>query len=285
MVRGAPGSVGPGPLRFRHGVVLAVLLAVVACGRGSERLPPEGGREVASWEDAAGEVRRSVHSVWATRVMADRTAAFGPVGTAFAVGSDGLLLTSAHVVTGADGQMLARLHVLVQDSAGNELYEAEAVALDRGRDLALLRIADTTLVPVRWAEERAPMGTPLATIGYGLPEGGVVDTTGDQITTRFTVFPRFTAGYSSGYRTLRAGDPSTNVLELDVPLFSGVSGGPVFTADGRVVGVNWRQVLSRVGPTPFGSAIPELVVRQFFDLVRDSAGVEVRAEPVEGAGA
>ena len=40
---------------------------------------------------------------------------------------------------------------------------ATVPALDRGRDLALLRVADTTLVPVRWADRLAPMGTPVAT--------------------------------------------------------------------------------------------------------------------------
>jgi serine protease Do len=230
-------------------------------------------------------IRPSVHSVWASRRIDDGSAtAFGPVGTAFAVRGDGLLLTGAHVVTGEDGMPLARLHVLIQRESGNAVRGAEIVAVDHDRDLALLRVADSALVAVRWADVRAPMGAPVATIGYGLPEGGVVDTTDASITTRFTVFPRFAAGYSSGYRTLTPGDPSTNVLELDLPLFGGVSGGPVFGLDGRVLGVNWRQVRSSAGPTPFGSAIPALVVRQFLDAVRDSTGMVVApAGGVEGS--
>ncbi|NIQ55561.1 MAG: trypsin-like peptidase domain-containing protein, partial [Gemmatimonadetes bacterium] len=275
---GSPRAAGGGGRGPRVGArILAglgawvMLVAPGGCGpdtRGEEARP------VLSWEAAADSVRRSVHSVWASRLTGDSSAsAFGPVGTAFAVDRRGLVLSNAHVVTGGDGRPLSRLHVLVQGEDGNRVYPAEAVAVDVRRDLALLRIGDTTLVPVRWSEDRASMGAPLATIGYGLPEGGVVDTTGGSITTRFTVFPRFVAGYSSGYRTLEAGDPSTNVLELDLALFPGVSGGPVFRPDGGVVGVNWRQIRVRSDPTPFGTAIPVLVVRQFLDAVRDSAGI------------
>lgn len=268
---------------------LAWAVAVVLAGLiGCEAEPgaDAAGEAAPRWEAAAEAIRPSVHSVWASRRIAGGSArAFGPVGTAFAIRRDGLLLTGAHVVTGEDGEPLPRLHVLIQRESGNVVREAEVLSADRGRDLALLRVPDTTLVPVRWAGARAPMGAPVATIGYGLPEGGVVDTTDASITTRFTVFPRFAAGYSSGYRTLEPGDPSTNVLELDLPLFGGVSGGPVFGPDARVLGVTWRQVLSPAGATPFGSAIPVLVVRQFLDAVRDSIGVDAMPDSLAGRSA
>ena len=88
---------------------------------------------------------------------------------------------------------------------------------------------------------------------------------GAQVTTRFTVSQRFTAGHSSAYRTLAAGDPSTNVLELDLFLFPGVSGGPTFTRAGEVVGVNRGGRTLGSGATSYGHAIPVLVVRQFLE--------------------
>ena len=256
------------------GTLLATALLLPACDPGSESPP-------ADWVQAAAAIRPSVHSVWATRPAIQGLTAFTPVGTAFTVAVDSVgarVLTNAHVVADTSGAPLPRLSVLVQSDTGSAIFETEVLALDRKRDLALLQIGDTTLTPVRWRTDRVPMGTPLATIGYGLPEGGIVDTAGARVTTRFTVARRFTAGFASSYRTLEAGDPATNVLELDLFLFPGVSGGPTFTREGRVLGVNRGGWELGAGTTSYGHAIPVYVVRQFLE----AAG---HAEAVFGPGA
>lgn len=244
-------------------VLLACWIVVLAACAPDGPPPPDG------WESGAAAVRPSVQSVWGSRPAVDGLIAFSPLGSAFAVTRDSAgtsLLTNAHVVSDTAGRPYPRLSVLVQTDTGSVLYPAEVEALDGTRDLALLRIPDTTMVAlVRWRRERVSMGTPLATIGYGLPEGGIVDTAGSRVTTRFTVSRRFTAGYASSYRTLEAGDPSTNILEVDLFLFPGVSGGPAFTRDGRVVGVNQGGLERGTGTTSYGHVIPVLVVRQFLD--------------------
>lgn len=226
------------------------------------------------WVAGAAAIRPSVHSVWASRPALDGTlSAFVPVGTGFTISTDSrgaAVLTNAHVVADSVGSPLPRLAVLVQVDTSSVLFSAQVMGLDTLRDLALLRIPDTTVAIAAWATDRVPMGTPVATIGYGLPEGGIVDTADAQVTTRFTVTRRFTAGHSSAYRTLVPGHPASNVLEVDLPIFPGVSGGPTFTRDGRVIGVNrgvWR--LSE-GATAYGHVIPPLVVRQFLEAVGDS---------------
>ncbi len=242
-------------------ILPVALAALAACGPG-DGPPPD------DWVSAAAAVRPSVHSIWASRPSLNGMTAFAPVGTGFTVAIDSagaLLLTNAHVAADTTGAPLPRLAVLVQTDTTPTLFSTEPLAVDRERDLALLRIPDTTLSPVAWRPDRIPMGTPVATIGYGLPEGGIVDTAGAQVTTRYTVTRRFTAGYASSYRTLEAGDPSTNVLELDLFLFPGVSGGPTFTRDGRVLGVNRGGWELRAETTSYGHAIPVLVVRQFLE--------------------
>jgi S1-C subfamily serine protease len=229
-----------------------------ACAPGSE---PAG-----DWVAGAAGVRPAVHSVWGSRPVLDGLTAFTPVGTAFTVAVDSggaLLLSNAHVAADVDGLPWRRLSVLVSTDTTQVLYVASLVAVDTARDLALLRIPDTAAVAVEWAAERVAMGTPVATIGYGLPEGGIVDTTGSQVKTRFTAPRRFSAGYSSSYRTLEAGDPSTNILEVDLFLYPGMSGGPTFGRDGRVIGVNQGVRELGAGTTSYAHVIPVLVVRQF----------------------
>ena len=246
--------------------MVAVIAGIVVVLGGCAPDAPEPPRS--DWVEAAAAVRPSVHSVWASRPALDGLTAFVPVGTGFTVLVDSAgswVLTNAHVVADTGGIPLPRLSILVQTDSGPILHAAEVDALDRKRDLALLRIDDPTASPVRWRRDRVPMGTPLATIGYGLPEGGIVDTAGARVTTRYTVARRFTAGYASTYRTLEAGDPATNVLELDLFLFPGVSGGPAFTMDGRVLGVNRGGWELRAETTSYGHVIPVLVVRQFLE--------------------
>ena len=250
--------------------LVAVCLAAVGCG--ADGTPGSG---VTDWREAAESVQGSVHSVWASvPALGGSVRAFAPVGTAFAVVPEGVLLTSAHVVSDSAGASHPRLSVLVQTDSGATLHEARVLARDTAKDLALVEIADTMLVPVRWRGSRAPMGTPLATIGYGLPEGGIVDTAAAQVKTRYTVVRRFTAGYSSGYRTLVAGDPSTNILEVDLFLFPGVSGGPTFGLDGGVIGVNMGRRAYAEGASSYGHVIPRLVVGRFLEDAGSPLGLD-----------
>lgn len=262
--RSRGGTKAAGAVSGRMRTTVPLLVAVLVTG--ASCAPEPDGPPSIDWVAGAAAVRPSVHSVWASRPALEGLTAFAPVGTGFTVAVDSTgasVLTNAHVVADTAGEPLPRLSVLVQTDSGSLLYLPEVVALDRKRDLALLRIGDTTVVPVRWRAERVPMGTPLATIGYGLPEGGIVDTAGAQVKTQYTVTRRFTAGYASAYRTLEPGDASTNVLELDLFLFPGVSGGPTFTRDGRVLGVNRGGWELRAETTSYGHVIPVLVVRQF----------------------
>jgi serine protease Do len=254
---------------------LAVVLVAAWLGMGGCEAGERPAAAVVDWREGAEAVQGSVHSLWGSvPALGGALRAFAPVGTGFAVVREGVLLTSAHVVTDSTGAVLPRLSVLVQTDSGSILHEARVLARDTARDLALVEIADTALVPVRWAESRAPMGTPLATIGYGLPEGGIVDTAAAQVKTRYTVVRRFTAGYSSGYRTLVPGDPSTNILEVDLFLFPGVSGGPTFGLDGGVIGVNMGRREFSSGASSYGHVVPRLVVGQFISSAGGALGLD-----------
>ncbi len=250
--------------------VLAPVIGLAVLAASCGRAPVRGG----GWVAAAEAVRPTVHSVWGSRPVdgLERTA-FAPLGSAFALTAKGLLLTNAHVVAPERG--LARhLRVLVQGDTGAVFYNGEVLAIDEGKDLAVVRIEADGLRYARWTEEEAPIGTPLATIGYGLPEGGVVEASDTDVVSQYTVFRRFTAGYSSGYRTRVAGDPGTNALEADLFLFPGVSGGPAFREDGRVVGVDRGHREYREAASSYGVIIPANVVKLFLASVAAETGLD-----------
>lgn len=119
-------------------IVLVSTLAFVGCGRTSPETPlapaadrPAGGAGLLAAERTYGITTTECGYASATE------------GTGVAIGS-GQVLTSAHVV-------IAASLVEVRTPAGEQL-EARIVALDPGRDLALLQIPDDGLAPLEFQQ-------------------------------------------------------------------------------------------------------------------------------------
>src|SRR5690606_169316 len=94
-------------------------------------------------------------------------------GTAFAVRQDATLVTSRHVLTGADGRGTPR-RIAVQFAASEQAFPARLLALAGDADLAIIR-ADSILgsvptVRALAADAAAAEGTAVAVIGF--PLGG-----------------------------------------------------------------------------------------------------------------
>ena len=144
-------------------------------------------------------------------------------GSGFLVSTDGLVVTSYHVIKGCQR---AVIH-MTGGSGRQEMVVKGVVALDMAGDLALLRV-DTGGLRVTFLELA---GGPLPEVGtevfaIGSPEG---------------LENSFTKGIVSGHRKAsRLGshyDESMYFLQISTPISRGSSGGPLLTEDGKVVGV------------------------------------------------
>jgi len=143
-------------------------------------------------------------------------------GSGFIISPDGLVLTNAHVVNGAK-------QVTVKLSDHRE-YKAKVLGLDRSSDIAVLKIDATGLPTVQLGNsDNLGVGDYVLAIGepFGLEETA-------------------TAGIVSAKGRTLPGDGYVPFIQTDAAVNPGNSGGPLFDANGAVVGIN-AQIYSNSG--------------------------------------
>jgi serine protease Do len=164
------------------------------------------------------------------------------IGSGFIVREDGVIVTNAHVIAGAN-----RVSVAMRDGT---TYPATVVGEDELNDLAVLRI-DAKGLPV------APLGTSRGlligewVIAIGNPYGFLLGNSE----------PSVTAGVVSGVGrnlTGRGDGPGVYVdmIQTDASINPGNSGGPLINALGQVIGVNSSIYTPSGGSIGLGFAIP-----------------------------
>ena len=168
-------------------------------------------------------------------------------GSGFVVTKSGYILTSAHVVTDVaeSGKATEASSVYIAFRDGDRI-EAEIVGWDGYDDVALLRVDPKAhaLEPVPLGDSsRVRAGDPVAAMGS--PFGNE-----DSITVGVvSAIRRSIDSLVSIYRVVDA-------IQIDAPITHGNSGGPLFDARGRVIGIN-AQIRSDSGNAEgVGFAIP-----------------------------
>lgn len=143
-------------------------------------------------------------------------------GSGFIVSADGIILTNAHVVSGAR-------EVTVKLTDRRE-FRAKVLGADTKTDIAVLKIEASKL--------------PVATLGKtsDLKVGEWVLAIGSPFGFENTV----TAGVVSAKGRSLPDDSAVPFIQTDVAINPGNSGGPLFNARGEVVGIN-SQIYSRSG--------------------------------------
>ena len=173
------------------------------------------------------------------------------VGSGFIVDASGLIVTSHHVVKGADS-----VTVTLQD--GRRL-EARVAGIDPRTDLALIEVdAGGSLPVVEFGDsDRTRVGDWVVAVGNPFGLGGTV-----------------TAGIVSGRGRDIGSGPYDDYLQLDAPINRGSSGGPLFDRSGRVVGVNTAIFSPSGGNVGIGFAIPANVAKPVIESLRTDGKVD-----------
>ncbi|WEO76278.1 trypsin-like peptidase domain-containing protein [Cryobacterium sp. SO2] len=146
-------------------------------------------------------------------------------GTGLILTSDGRILTNNHVVEGATSITVTVV------STGVE-YTAEVVGTDATDDIAVLELVDASGLTVADLDTTGDVAVGDAVTGVGNAGG-----TGDLTAAAGTVLSleqSITAQDSDGSDA----EDLTGLIEVDADIESGESGGPLYDADGEVIGID-----------------------------------------------
>lgn len=197
---------------------------------------------------ASKEIRESTYGFLAGSVISRN----GPQamvnasnGTAFMV-AHGYLITAAHSVhqeANPQKPVHEGFEFIRAPDIGQQMEKAIFVAEDPVHDIALLRIENPkNSSRVKLVKDIIARGISCGFLGFPLanveffPDGK----------RQFHLFERFQGAYISNYITYNAGTPQERTLyEVDTLMYSGSSGCPAFTADGKVVGMQVASVIQK----------------------------------------
>lgn len=146
-------------------------------------------------------------------------------GSGFVIDTDGHILTNQHVVAGGGA-----LEVTLSD--GRRL-PAAVIGVDTLTDLAVLKVEADNLMPIDWGNsDNVVVGTPVWAAGS--PFGLQQTVTFGIISGKHRVDFRATRYEKSAQKGAAYGD----MMQSDVALNPGNSGGPLVNSMGEVIGVN-----------------------------------------------
>jgi len=231
------------------------------------------GTATAELPDVIERVKPSVVVVGTHQVT--RSPQFVMRGTGFVVSDGRTVATNAHVIQAAIDEVAGEKLVIIVRLAGAKAQQrpARVVAVDKGRDLALLRI-DGPLLPALTLHDAEPVREGQSVAFTGFPIGGALGlspVTHRGIISAITpiVLPGANARELNARVVQQIREGSFDIYQLDATAYPGNSGGPLYEVSrGEVLGVinmvfvkeNKESVLSK--PSGISFAIPVRFLRE-----------------------
>jgi serine protease Do len=134
-------------------------------------------------------------------------------GTGFVLSNNGYLVTSYHIIKDAK--------TVFVENKKNQRYKVKIISKDRLRDLAILKITDESFhsfgqIPYLIKKKPSDLGEQVFTLGY----------------------PREDIVYGEGSISAGTGfEGDTMAYQISIPVNPGNSGGPLFDAQGNLIGI------------------------------------------------
>ncbi|HEV8461149.1 MAG TPA: trypsin-like peptidase domain-containing protein, partial [Gaiellaceae bacterium] len=171
-------------------------------------------------------------------------------GSGFVVSPTGVILTNSHVITtaGQGSGKTSKAHTVYVEFGDGDRVQAEVAGYDLFDDIGVIKVSPTqhALDPVPLGDsDRVVVGEPVAAIGS--PFGNADSLTVGVVSAIRRSIPSLTSKYQL-----------VDAIQTDAPINHGNSGGPLFDAQGRVIGVN-AQIRSSGSSSGFegvGFAVP-----------------------------
>jgi serine protease Do len=154
-------------------------------------------------------------------------------GSGFVIDAEGYILTNHHVIADHESEFAELNHRIEVTLADGRQLMASVIGADPKTDLAVLKVNATNLIPVEWGDsDGVVIGTPVWAVGspYGLQQTVTFGIISGKHRINLTG-----TRYSDHMRS----DPAyADLMQSDVAVNPGNSGGPLVNAQGHVVGVN-----------------------------------------------
>ena len=184
------------------------------------------------------------------------------LGSGFIIDPAGIVVTNNHVIEGAD-----EITIIMFDQ---EEYKAELLGRDPKGDLAVLKFdpGERKISSVNWGNsDEVRVGDWSIAIGNPLGLGGTV-----------------TAGVVSAISRDIGNGPYVKFIQTDASINRGNSGGPLFSTNGEVIGINTAIISQSGGSIGLGFAIPSnsakkitKQLKEFGRTIRGWLGVQITA--------
>ena len=237
--------------------------SIADIGQGGSGTVPVAGSTVENpnWAAVAAAVQGAVVAIDV------QTTSGEALGSGVVVDAKGHVVTNNHVVDGIQG---STLQVTLSDG---RIYDATVAGTDASTDLAVVTIKNppSDLTVAQFGDsDKVAVGDPVMAVGNPLGLANTV-TTGIVSAVNRPVTPQDPSVPSTS-----ANQPVTNAIQIDAAVNPGNSGGPLFDAQGQVIGItsSIATTSGSSGSIGLGFAIPVNLVQNIAQQLIDSGSAQ-----------